>query len=368
MNNETEHIFLLNPAPSESTAPTQGLGTLEQPPVSQVNLDNVKDFSHVCRTCATITEFVMPIFADEGLQNNLADKIHKHLPIKVCKGDELPLVVCYQCASTLLAWHELVQCCMQADAALRAKLRSSQRKTNRPSIKPSTSIEEDTESKTVVPDEENLQEDDKTKIEMIEKPEFTISEDGKRYAKCGVCQKSVSVGGWSRHRRAHAGERRHSCHACGLAFNDSGNLARHARAVHAQQRPHACPTCHKTFSRKSHLEDHVKSHSESRTFVCDVCGKGSKSSAALRMHARTHWALRFACVQCGARFKRRGELRAHVSVHTGERAHACRCGKAFRLRSQLTAHQRLHQKAQLDETGDLYDDSNVPEICDEEMQ
>lgn len=36
--------------------------------------------------------------------------------------DALPVVLCYQCSSTLLAWHELVQCCLHADTALRATL------------------------------------------------------------------------------------------------------------------------------------------------------------------------------------------------------------------------------------------------------
>ncbi|CAG9789560.1 unnamed protein product [Diatraea saccharalis] len=102
MNNETEHIFLSN---SSNTQPLAIVPKINDVSASTPGLE---DFSTVCRTCATVTEFVIPIFNGEGLQNNLADKIHKHLPI--------------QCASTLLAWHELVQCCVQADAALRARL------------------------------------------------------------------------------------------------------------------------------------------------------------------------------------------------------------------------------------------------------
>ncbi|XP_037963496.2 zinc finger and BTB domain-containing protein 49 isoform X1 [Plutella xylostella] len=116
MNTETEQIFILNPSDSQGFIESQ-----KSSETTTVNLENAM-FSNICRTCATVTEFIIPIFHGEGLQNNLADKIHKHLPIQVTESDELPQVVCYQCASTLLAWHELVACCVQADAALRTRL------------------------------------------------------------------------------------------------------------------------------------------------------------------------------------------------------------------------------------------------------
>lgn len=53
----------------------------------------MEDFSTVCRTCATVTEFVIPIFDGEGLQNNLAEKIHKHLPIQVLKKSNFSFIM-----------------------------------------------------------------------------------------------------------------------------------------------------------------------------------------------------------------------------------------------------------------------------------
>ncbi|XP_045537935.1 zinc finger protein 540-like [Papilio machaon] len=177
----------------------------------------------------------------------------------------------------------------------------------------------------------------------INKPITITNDEGKKYAHCHICDKNISFGSWKRHMRAHIGEKRYSCHTCGLAFNDSGNLARHSKAIHAKHRPFSCPVCDKTFSRNAHLRDHMKSHSESRDFVCDICGKASKSSAALRMHRKIHQEeCKYSCIKCGAKFKRSGELRAHVTVHTGEKAHSCSCGKSFRLRSQLNAHYKTH--------------------------
>ncbi|CAH1637977.1 unnamed protein product [Spodoptera littoralis] len=149
--NATEEIFMINAIPSSSqpSTSTQKLGELVLSGGPQVNLENVKDFSHVCRTCATITEFVIPIFAGEGLQNNLADKIHKHLPIQVCVEDRLPQVVCYQCSSTLLAWHELVQCCLHADTALRARLASDTLQEPKTSNVISNSIENEAQPKSL---------------------------------------------------------------------------------------------------------------------------------------------------------------------------------------------------------------------------
>ncbi|XP_047033628.1 zinc finger protein 665-like isoform X1 [Helicoverpa zea] len=147
MNKQPEQVFIVNAAPTQPSSSPPKLMGVEVSDTSQVNLENVEDFSHVCRICATITEFVIPIFSGEGLQNNLADKIHKHLPIKVCSTDALPVVVCYQCASTLLAWHELVQCCVQADAALRARLDAIQQKSTVQIINDTPSTEDDALSK-----------------------------------------------------------------------------------------------------------------------------------------------------------------------------------------------------------------------------
>ncbi|XP_041969542.1 zinc finger protein 16-like isoform X1 [Aricia agestis] len=87
-------------------------------------LDGLENLANVCRTCANVTEFVIPIFVGEGLHNNLAQKIQQHLPIKISEDDVLPHVVCYQCASTILAWHDLVECCLQADVTLQQRISS----------------------------------------------------------------------------------------------------------------------------------------------------------------------------------------------------------------------------------------------------
>lgn len=178
------------------------------------------------------------------------------------------------------------------------------------------------------------------------KPQKILTKDGKKYAACHICQKNVAVASWRRHLQSHMTVKRYSCHVCGLGFNDSGNLARHRRALHADYRPHTCNICNKSFSRNGHLKEHINTHSENREYVCDVCGKASKSGAALRMHRQVHGQdYRFNCIYCGSKFRRRGELVVHVSVHTGEKAHVCGCGKAFRLKSQLTNQMKTHVKA-----------------------
>ncbi|XP_068619294.1 zinc finger protein 570-like isoform X4 [Battus philenor] len=375
MNNDTEQIFLLNPSDNQSTAESQK--NIESTS-NQVNLENVEDFTNVCRTCASITDFVIPIFMGEGLQNNLADKIHKHLPIQVSEEDLLPQVVCYQCASTLLAWHELVQCCVQADAALKTRLAvilAKDENTNNENhddknleieTKGNVTINETlVESKAEHSNLNDTSQGDvqKNLPELSEKPLTIIDEDGKKYAQCGVCNRNVSFASYKRHMRGHLGEKRYSCHTCGAAFNESGNLVRHTRALHGNQRPFSCHVCDKSFTRSAHLQDHVKSHSSSRNYVCDVCGKASKSSAALRMHRKIHVVeYKFDCMQCGAKFKRRGELKAHLTVHTGEKEHSCWCGKSFRLRSQLTGHLKVHEDSVKKEQDNITFDHQISNV------
>jgi hypothetical protein len=41
-------------------------------------------WSKLCRICANDSDKLIPIFAGEGLEHNLSNKIHSYLPLKVC--------------------------------------------------------------------------------------------------------------------------------------------------------------------------------------------------------------------------------------------------------------------------------------------
>lgn len=72
-----------------------------------------------CRLCANKNEKVIGIYSEEGIANDLANKMNLYLPIKVSESDELPLQCCWSCASTVLAWHELVVASVEVDRRLR---------------------------------------------------------------------------------------------------------------------------------------------------------------------------------------------------------------------------------------------------------
>lgn len=76
-------------------------------------------FESVCRLCANHSDKVIGIYNEEGTANDLANKMNLYLPIKVSESDELPLQCCWGCASTVLAWHELVVASIEADRRLR---------------------------------------------------------------------------------------------------------------------------------------------------------------------------------------------------------------------------------------------------------
>uniref|UniRef100_A0A1Y1M847 Protein krueppel n=2 Tax=Photinus pyralis TaxID=7054 RepID=A0A1Y1M847_PHOPY len=73
----------------------------------------------ICRLCANPNERIIGIYSEEGISNDLANKMNTYLPIKVSEADHLPLQCCWSCASTVLAWHELVVASVEADRRLR---------------------------------------------------------------------------------------------------------------------------------------------------------------------------------------------------------------------------------------------------------
>ncbi|PPR02412.1 hypothetical protein CVT26_011380 [Gymnopilus dilepis] len=104
--------------------------------------------------------------------------------------------------------------------------------------------------------------------------------------------------------------------------------------------------CEKAYSKPSRLEEHERSHTGVRPFVCTTCGKSYLRETHLHAHSRSHLpesARPFTCERpgCEKRFWTAQHLQVHYSWHDGAKPYQCSeadCHEAFAKHHQLRAH------------------------------
>lgn len=160
------------------------------------------------------------------------------------------------------------------------------------------------------------------------------------------------------HSKRPSDTRKLACHykGCDKTFNRQARLNEHLRS-HTNTRPFKCPHCPKDFLRDTHLKHHVKSaHSNVRDYTCSYtgCGKGFATGTRLRRHEATHSGKnKYICTGyegCDQTFRKKETLSRHVlKDHEETKPFPCTdvnsgtgemCKKKFDTAEKLRSHQR----------------------------
>uniref|UniRef100_A0A3P8U4Z8 Growth factor independent 1A transcription repressor b n=1 Tax=Amphiprion percula TaxID=161767 RepID=A0A3P8U4Z8_AMPPE len=142
----------------------------------------------------------------------------------------------------------------------------------------------------------------------------------------------------------------YKCIKCSKVFSTPHGLEVHVRRSHSGTRPFACEICGKTFGHAVSLEQHKAVHSQERSFDCKICGKSFKRSSTLSTHLLIHSDTRpYPCQYCGKRFHQKSDMKKHTFIHTGSvrhrKPHKCQvCGKAFSFQRKVDL--RRHKETQ----------------------
>jgi len=164
---------------------------------------------------------------------------------------------------------------------------------------------------------------------------------------CTVCGKVCNGRkNHSDHMRIHTRSYDFSCDVCDRKYRTEGEMLRHKKCSHLDVR--TCDICGACIKGDNTLKQHMLTHSEQRKrlFPCDECDKSFFVASSLKKHKKTHSDERpFSCDICVKSFKHKEILLNHMRKHNKDDFFKCEeCGKSFSFKSALKKHlRRIHK-------------------------
>uniref|UniRef100_H3BDA5 Zinc finger protein 142 n=1 Tax=Latimeria chalumnae TaxID=7897 RepID=H3BDA5_LATCH len=193
---------------------------------------------------------------------------------------------------------------------------------------------------------------------LLDIHEGSLEAEGKQF-KCSFCGFSCCHQlVFDYHMKAHGGTRMYKCtdcdyttknkqkitYTCSYACADPSRLKYHMR-IHQDERKYLCPDCGYKCKWVNQLKYHMTKHTGLKPYRCDECEYCTNRADALRIHKETrHSDTRsFICEQCGKAFKTRFLLKTHLKKHSEEKPYVCNvCFRGFRWAAGLRHHYLTH--------------------------
>ncbi|CAH0550415.1 unnamed protein product [Brassicogethes aeneus] len=357
--------------------------------------------SDICRLCANQSEKLIGIYTEDGCSNDLANKMNLYLPIKISETDDLPLQCCWQCASTLLAWHDLVVTTADTDR----KLRSCQLVTEKQlleNIYQDTVISEEPSTESISGESNHDENRTKNLFCKFCQENFEHEYLLKKHIKlchenyettcnyyCDICKKGYK----RKYDLKLHNAKNHTNEDFGLSCHNKNDVIEKTETDENSENDKnkiyfdnvdlqniICKLCNSKFKQKTLLKNHMldshnikfqrvrrKRNEIGFNFFCEICNKGFTRKFDMETHTKSqHTNVKvdfnpstrslnvetlnkckitdgqeayYKCDFCGHCFKRSYHLMRHRTIHTGERSYFCHiCGKNFRLSTYLKVH------------------------------
>ena len=79
-----------------------------------------------------------------------------------------------------------------------------------------------------------------------------------------------------------------SCRECGKTFESDKTLSYHNRAIHGTIYLLPCPIWGKSVSSKQSLDNHMRTHTGEKPYICQDCGERFSDRSGLNCHKAVH--------------------------------------------------------------------------------
>ncbi|CAL8145670.1 unnamed protein product [Orchesella dallaii] len=128
----------------------------------------------------------------------------------------------------------------------------------------------------------------------------------------------------------------YKCNLCEKNFDTRKELLAHKKEEHKRKKGwRTCPHCSKRFYGNSKYQDHIRTHTKERPFLCNICGVALKTPSSLRYHTKcfhdeSGHKETFPCKYCAKVFRTTALKQIHEKRHESSGGHICpHCGGTF---------------------------------------